>query len=181
MIDSKITLIAGSETMLHDYLFHYSDLSELCIENTRYLLLELPYTKKWDSKIYNKIRNLIIYYDILPIIAHIERYPAVIRSKKNIIKLIKTGCVIQANTDSIKGKKQKKQKKQLFRYIKKGYIDVLGSDCHNMAYRPPIISDAFEIIIQKFGDRFLDRLIYNADCIINGITLRQVIKNYEIP
>jgi len=41
---AKLQLIPASETRLHDYLFHYPDLSKLCIKDTRYLLLELPFS-----------------------------------------------------------------------------------------------------------------------------------------
>jgi Capsular polysaccharide biosynthesis protein len=113
---SIISLIPASETMLHPYLFHYPDISELCIENTNFLLIELPCSKKWDEGIYKTIERLILYYDITPIIAHIERYPEVIRNKKTIRRFIKMGCLIQLNTTSIL---DKKSAKTAFQFIKK--------------------------------------------------------------
>lgn len=168
--DSKITLISGSETLLHDYLFHYSDLSLLCIESTKYLLLELPYSKKWDDNVFDMIKKLIEYYNLIPIIAHIERYPMVKKHDKYIKKLIEMGCVIQLNTSSIL---EKNCSRRALRYIKNGLIDILASDCHNMIQRPPNIEVAFDLVIHKLGDKCLDKLKYNAECIINGIELRE--------
>ena len=170
MRDSKVTLIPASETMFHEYLFHYSDLSSLCIENTKYLLLELPYISKWDEKFFKTLKSFIIYYDVIPIIAHIERYHQVKKKEKNIKKLIELGCLIQLNTTSVL---DKKYKKRAFSYIKQGYIDVLGSDCHNMVDRYPVITEANDRIEQSLGVRYLEEFRQNALSIINGTRLRE--------
>jgi len=169
---SKVALLSGSETVLDDYLFHYPNLSELCIEHTRYLLLELPFGIKWDKYVYEKTKQLLTYYEVIPIIAHIERYESVIKSVKCIQKLIELGCVIQLNTSSIIDRKSRHQALQ---YIKHGYIDVLGSDCHNMTRRPPVIVDALDIIIQSLGTKYCEEFKHNAECIVNGICLREKI------
>lgn len=162
---SKVELIPGSETMLHEYLFHYPDLNPLCINNTRFLLLELPFTKKWEKEIFESIELLIRYYNIIPVIAHIERYPAVKRRKKSLRSLIDMGCLIQLNAASLF---DKKLKHQALKYIRQGYIDVLASDCHNMTDRPSQLSKAFEQITKELGSSYRDKLVYNSQCIVNG-------------
>ena len=174
MGDSRIELIPASETMLHEYLFHYSDLSELCIENTNYLLLEMPLHKKWDPKIYENISRLIDYYNIIPIIAHIERYHAI--KRKQLKTLIKMGCMIQMNTATILNRKTRKR---AFRYIKNEFISVIGSDCHDMLKRPPCMAKALELIEEKLGIPYCEKLEYHAECIIKGIELRKK-KSYII-
>lgn len=174
MRGSRIQLIPASETILHEYLFHFADLSKLCIENTRYLLLELPCQKRLDSKIFENLNRLIDYYNIIPMIAHIERYPAI--KRKQIKTLIKMGCIIQLNTGTILNTKTRKK---AFRYIKKGYIDVIGSDCHDMQKRPPYMTKALELIEDKLGVPYGEMLEYQAECVINGIELRKK-KSYII-
>lgn len=162
--DVKIRLIAGSETSLHDYLFHYPDLSELCIADTRYLLLEMPFTKHWNSKVYEQLNTLINYYNIIPIIAHIERYPAIKRKERMVRRLIELGCVLQLNTSSLLNKRTRHR---AIRYLKRGYINVLGSDCHNTKERRPRISVPLDLITTKIGTNVVDALICNAENIIN--------------
>jgi len=169
---SMVMLISASETMLHEYLFHYPDLSELCIGKTKYLLLELPFDRRWDKELYVKLNKITAYYNIIPVIAHIERYPSVKKSEKTIKKLIEMGCVIQLNTSSIIDRKTRSRS---FRYMKKGYIDVLGSDCHNMNKRPPIITMALDNVTHKLGIEYRNRLMYNAECIMNGIEIKRKI------
>ncbi len=165
MLFSKIKLIAGSETLLHEYLFHYSDLSSLCIGSSRYILLELQDNNRWDRKTEKYINKIIHYYNLNPIIAHIERYPAMMKGK--ILKRLKDmGCLFQVNTYAIINKKTKKR---VIKYMKAGVIDLLGSDCHNMSTRPPIITSALEIISKEIGSEFMDRLDNNAECIIKGV------------
>ncbi|WP_313130773.1 CpsB/CapC family capsule biosynthesis tyrosine phosphatase [Anaerocolumna sp.] len=169
MHDAKVELIPGSETILHSYLFHYPDLSKLCIRDTKYLLIELPYSKKKDGSIFETIEKLISFYNIIPIIAHIERYDI---ANKNIRKLRDMGCVIQLNTTSLI---EKKRRNQAVRYLKAGLIDVLGSDCHNMRDRFPVITQTLDIITQEIGSNCCSNLKYNAECIVNGIEMNKKI------
>lgn len=166
MGESRIQLIPASETMLHEYLFHYPDLSELCIQNTGYLLLELPLLRKYDQKIFKSISELIDYYNVIPIIAHIERYQAI--KLKQIRRLLQMGCILQLNTDTIL---KKQTRKKAFRYIKKQYVTVLGSDCHDMKKRPPNIGKALDLIEDELGAIYRAKLEYHGDCIVNGIVL----------
>ncbi len=166
---SGIRLISGSEISYHDYLFHYTDISQLCIENTKYLLLELPERKQWGKEVFYYIEHLINYYGVIPIIAHIERYRAV-RKKKNIIPvLMAAGCMIQLNAAFVV---DRKTRRRAFLYLKKGYIDVLASDCHNPIKRPPRISKAYEIIRNGFGNAFCEHLMNNSRKIIDGEIIR---------
>lgn len=169
MAVANISLITGSETALNDYLFHYSDLSSLCIGSTKYILIELPFTRKWEEKMYDMLEELIRYYSLLPIIAHVERYPAIGNKVKILHKLMDMGCSLQVNTASIL---QEKSWHQIAKYIKHGCIDVISSDCHNMTNRPPMISQAYDKIRKEFGDAECQSLISNAEKIINGNELR---------
>lgn len=160
--EAKVNLIEGSETYLHEYLFHYNDLSELCAGKTNYLLLELPFDKKWPAFVLPSIEKLRYYYDIIPIIAHVERYPQITKNIKILKYLKDLGCLIQMNADTITSKKYKHL---VTTYLKYDYVDVLGSDCHNMMSRPPLISGAKEEIIQKFGTDKWSRLCENSKLI----------------
>ena len=163
MSGSQIKLIPASETAFHEYLFHYPELSSLYIENTSYLLLELPFTKKWEDSLFQALERFIIYYDCTPIIAHIERYPAA--NQRSIKILVEMGCLLQLNTLSIMNKRTREQ---ALRLIRKGWITVLGSDCHNMGKRPPVLLPALQIIRKRLGDKIYLQLMNQSDCIAAG-------------
>jgi hypothetical protein len=168
--DAAIRLVAASETGLHDYLFHYSDLEPICIEKTKYLLLELPFYGKWNDRLYSMIDNLISYYDIIPIIAHIERYPAAKKAERCIRRLKDTGCLIQLNTSSLLNARNQKR---ALKYIKKGYVDLLGSDCHDCIRRPPAMMSAVRLIEAVLGKECCRRLEDNAINVLNNIDIRR--------
>lgn len=165
MGEAAIKLYQGSETVLHDYLFHYPDLGELCLEGTDYMLIELPFYKTWDRRVYQQLDHMINYYGIRPMIAHIERYPAFQKNERLIYELIQMGCFIQMNTGALVNKKSRSK---ALSYLKKGYIDVISSDCHNMSVRPPDFKEAIEVIISKFGMKEYNRLEENAQKIIKS-------------
>ena len=130
--------------------------------------MELPFNKKWESNIYETIEKLMVHFNIIPIIAHIERYPA---AKKSSIKRLKElGCVMQLNTSSLLSKKLKKRSLSL---IGMGLIDVLGSDCHKVEHRPPQIKAAVEYISNELGKSYTDKLIEQSERLIKGIDIRQ--------
>lgn len=166
--DSKITLISGSETRYHDLLYQYSSLDPICIHNTKYLLLELSNKDQWKDYL-ECIEKLMNLFHIIPMIAHIERYHSLWKNKNNIRKLMNLGCVIQLNANTII---DKKLRKTALHYIKKGFIDVIGSDCHNMSQRPPNLKNAFDIIEKDLGIHYCDLLQQNANSIIKGIMIR---------
>lgn len=163
---SKIQLIAASETYLHRYLFHNNDLKPLCIENTSYLLLELPEMKVWTEEYMKELDKLIGYYNISPIIAHIDRYKPLMRSRKLLRKLKNMGCLLQMNTSAITKADTKRKALSL---IEDGYVDLLGSDCHNISYRPPVIGEARRIILHKLGEGTWERLMLNAVKVVHPV------------
>lgn len=166
---SRITLISGSETLYHDLLYQYIDLDRICINNTKYLLLEMPYKDRWSNYDLECIDKLMNLFNIIPIIAHIERYNTLWKNKKNIRQLMNLGCLMQVNANTII---DKKQRKTALHYIKIGLIDLVGSDCHNMSQRPPNIKDAFVIIERKIGSLYCDLLQHNAESIVKGLLIR---------
>lgn len=166
MKEARIRLIPASETLLHEYLFHYTDLEALCIENTRYLLLELPYSAKRKDWILCSIEKLKNYYSIIPIIAHIERYPWL---KDRDITLIRSlGCRVQLNAQSVL---EPRKRSKAMNYLKKGYIDVIGSDCHNLGLRPPCLQEALEFIRSKLGNEYYGTLDTNSRYIVKGVVI----------
>ncbi len=173
---SKIRLVMASETYLHRFLFFNNDLSPLCIENTNYLLVEFPDMKVWTDSLMEELDKLIGYYNIIPIIAHIDRYKPLLRNKKLLRKLKNMGCLLQMNTTAVL---KANTKRKALKLIEDGYVDVLGSDCHNLSYRPPVIAEARRIIVEKSGDAIWDRLMYNADKIINQPVPDTVLEHSE--
>jgi len=132
----------GAEVHFSEYLFNNEDLSALCIDGTKTMLLELPFAKKVDMRVISLIERLCYEYAVTPVLAHIERYPNVLKSNEFINKLVECGCVFQINLSSFtefgKGK--------LLSYAKKGLIGAIGTDSHNLTSRKPNYDDGYRYL-----------------------------------
>lgn len=102
------------------------------LNHSRYLLVELPMS--------NKLVNLehILYEllrcNIIPIIAHPERYSYVQENIHYLDELKEMGILFQGNYESLFGKYGKNSEKTLIKLLKEQYITFLGSDIHRVGY-----------------------------------------------
>ncbi len=143
----------GAEVEFGELKIDYSSLSRLCIDQTRYILLELPFTESWSNKLFDNIYSLIQNTDVLPVIAHIERYPAANKKPKNIETLLTIGCLLQMNANTIISVKPGSLADVL---LKNRQIQAVGTDCHNMAERKPRYGDAISKIAENYGGNYAD-------------------------
>ena len=153
-----VKLLRGSETLMSELLFNYSSLDELCIEGTNYLLLEMSYHSKWSDTLFDSIGRLMDRYEIIPIIAHVERYEPIKKYYKMVQEFRDMGCLIQMNGGSLI---PKWSRIFCFKLLRRGWIDVIASDCHNMTTRRPVYREAMKIIEDKLGVDYVDAL---EDC-----------------
>lgn len=130
---ADISLKMGAEVYLSEYLFNIEDISPLCIQDTRTLLLELPYGQAIDHTVFDNVDRVITEYAVRPVIAHAERYPDLLRNAKRLEQFICCGCTIQVNLSSCVGFGSRR----VLSLFKKGYVGAVGTDAHNTSTRPP--------------------------------------------
>ncbi len=172
IMDKDINLLLGSEVFFSEILFYYEDISSLCIKDTIYLLIEFPTDIKINQKFFKQVKELMAKYEVIPIIAHIERYKN-LKNKKLLLKLKNLGCILQVNTSSLL---DKSKSKKLLKLIKEDFVDVLGSDCHNTSSRPPIFLKAMDMIAEQLGYEYRDKLVDYGYSIVNNKDIRKIIK-----
>lgn len=122
----KFTL--GAEVHLSPNILMIENPNLLCYHSTNYMLIEMPYNSDFSEEEIEILFQLINKHNITPVLAHIERYPALTKNKALMTRLKNMGCVMQINTESltrrfIKGK--------ILKLIKEGYVTVIGSDTHS--------------------------------------------------
>lgn len=146
--DYGITILSGCELRLTPRVLNLESVDNFCIENTRYVLVELPFSNEWEKTCIDMLTNFIDYFNVTPIIAHVERYPAVIKNIRAAEKLVELGAILQLDASSLFEKLYIKTAKKL---IKKELISVVSSDCHNTHSRSPeILADAYSEISGLF-------------------------------
>ncbi len=158
-------LIPAAEVYISKYLFNYDNLDRLCIANSKYVLIEHPFSSPFSQEVYDRLLNLNYEYGIKPILAHIERYAALMEDQYLLDEYIDMGCLVQVNISSFTDSPRSVRKK-LFKYLESGRIHLIGSDCHNLKSRPPIYEKGVKEIIKKCGSGAIDVLESNANLLI---------------
>ena len=119
------------EVYLEPIVFNNEDLTPLTVDMSgNFMLTELLYEREFTTATEAMIRNLVYSYNIVPVLAHIDRYPFLMK-EKNLYHLLEMGCVAQINVSALTNFFKRKK---LFKYLEKGYIGVIGSDTHNKTY-----------------------------------------------
>lgn len=162
---SSPLLIPAAEVYITSYLFNYENLDELCIGNSRYMLTEHSFSCDFGQSTYDRLLTLYSEYKVKPVLAHIERYPALMENERLLDSYIDIGCLTQVNISAFK-EASRKSKKRLFKYLESGRIHLIGTDCHNLKRRPPQYKDGIDEIVSKYGKEPIEKLEKNAKMLI---------------
>lgn len=160
-------IIPAAEVYISEYLFNNSNIDDLKIAGSGYILIEHPFSSGFSEATYDRLMNLFCDYAAKPILAHIERYPALISDVYKLEDYIDMGCITQVNVSTF-ASAPRKLKKILFKLLDTGHIHLLGSDCHNLDSRPPEYEEGIKEIIKKSGQEAVDTLISNANILVKN-------------
>lgn len=162
------TIIPAAEVYISDYLFNNKSIDQLKIGNTNYVLIEHPFSSSFSERTYDRLMNMFCDYGARPILAHIERYGALMEDVDKLEDYIEMGCLTQVNISTF-ANAPRGVKKKLFKLLDTGHIHLIGSDCHNMTSRPPEYEDGVKEILKKSGQDTLDVLIHNANLLVKSV------------
>lgn len=123
----RFVTLGKSDTILLEFSFGHD--AEYIIRKTRELL-ELGY---------------------IPMIAHIEYYQKIYKKYKVVEELRNLGAGIQIDADGVMGQEGTKARKFCEGLLKRGLVDYVASDVHNMNSRRSNIGRCADIIEEKYG------------------------------
>lgn len=143
------------------------DVKRLCLQGTPYLLVEFPttYYPEWADDVFYRLS----LEGIRPLVAHVERYPYILREPNLLLDLIEAGAFIQVNATSLVLHRQAKN--LILRLVRHGLVHVVASDTHSMTKRPPLLGEAMALVRQKCGGEAAARLEQNAGAVFAGRAL----------
>lgn len=154
-------IFLGAEVKYFEGISRSDDTELLKIEGTNLILVEMPFMD-WNPRIVSEVCELQCQRDTQVVLAHIERYFR-FGAKEYIPEMIRCGMFIQSNAESFV--ERSFARRGLLKMLSRGDIHVLGSDCHNMKSRPPLLLQARKEITEKIGKEVLDKvdaLMYNV-------------------
>lgn len=163
--DDKLPqIIPGAEVYYFKGIGQWEGLRDFAIENTNYLLLEMPMAK-WDSRMYDDIYDIYRSQGLVPIIAHLDRYINIFNAKGVVENLSELPVVIQANAGFFLDKSSKRLALKL---LKNNVINIIGTDCHNLQSRKPNLKAALDVIEQQLGGEYIKRINLAGEKILSG-------------
>lgn len=118
----------GAEVYLSEALFNNTDLSALCYEGTNRMLVEIEYLNSFSESARYRLLRLREDYDVIPVLAHIDRYPFFRRGFEALSELRRMGCEFQVNLSSFCSYFGKRD---ALRFFDRGFLDYLGEDVHS--------------------------------------------------
>lgn len=106
---------------------------------------------------------------LTPIIAHVERYPAVQKDPSIASKMKEAGAYIQVNCENILLKNKNIESNTVDILIKQEIADIAASDSHNLYSRLPNLKKSYNLLKRIYGKDTADKLlIENPQFLVYG-------------
>jgi protein-tyrosine phosphatase len=164
-------LLLGCECFYYPSLFE-EDVLSLCLEDTNFLMLELPF-EKFSDRLLISLQNSINRSGCQIIFAHIERYLE-FNSLDVISEFVSDNNILcQMNCDSLANSNIFNRKK-LFRLFERNMIQLVGTDAHGVQKRPPQFADA-ERIINKYNPDLMKKLCRCGEMVLNNDRAEEIL------
>lgn len=144
----------GAEVYFFQGMSDSDVLQRLTIDSKRCILIEMP-QPPWTDRMYRELEDIRSKQDLIPIIAHIDRYISRFRTYGIPHRLEQLPVLVQANAGFFLNRFTASM---AIRMLQRGQIQVLGSDCHNLKKRPPRLGAALELIRQRLGEQALEQI-----------------------
>lgn len=159
--DTYPEVFIGAEVSYYPGISFSNEIEALRILGTRFILIEMPF-RRWTKSMIDEIIQMEQRLDLIPVIAHIERYGVLCR-KDILHAFVSRGVLIQVNASFFI---DKKTRKKALKMLSKGEIHLIGSDMHNLENRPQNIKEASDIIIEKSGSHNVKLLNRYAEYVL---------------
>ena len=169
--DIPLKLFAGAELFLSNKLFTAENLDDLTINNSRYMLCEMPLGPF-------RTDNVLMWLDELidrgytPILAHPERYVVLHRDYSLIDAILDRPVLFQVNLDSLRGKNGYEPQNMALDFISQGYAQFIASDAHNTIYRHTRLKEKLEDVPEEVSEKDINLLLKeNPYKVINNLDI----------
>lgn len=165
MAEKNISLhtYVGAEVYYFGGIGKAETVSQLCIQGTNMLLLEMPFCQ-WTKDMLADMKLLVHKKKFTVILAHIERYFDFQKDKGIMEQVLELPVILQINAGSflagagLMDFAGKKKLKNCLALLREDFDILLGSDAHNMKTRLPNLAAGRAVIASKNGEDRLDAI-----------------------
>lgn len=142
----------GAEVQYFEGICHVESISDLRMEGSSLLLLEMPFTG-WSERMIRDVLELNEQQDQQVVLAHIDRYLK-FQNRDVWERLYAEHVLMQVNSSFFLKWETRLKAKSMLRH---GEIHMVGSDCHNMKTRVPNLGKVYQIM-GKHADSLVNTL-----------------------
>ena len=127
------------------------------LNHGKYYLLEFPFDAKpsWIDERLDEIASP----EVIPLIAHVERYECAQKNPQLIYRWLQGGCEIQVNQGSIFGQFGRAAQKTAVTALENGLITCIASDAHDTGERSPWMKDIADYIKKYYNYKIASLLL----------------------
>ena len=137
------------------------DLTPLCIQGTRTLMLEMPFAD-WTSLQTEAVEALALDCGYQVVLVHPERFCFSKSNWHQLKRLAELPIGLQINAGSLLRWGTRRLALDL---LQLAHWPLLGSDCHNLTSRPPNLKEGRKVVMQKLGEAFLKKIDWYGEWI----------------
>ena len=167
-----LTVLSGMEIFMTDEVPDMIKEGELLsLNDTDYYLVEFNFGISQEEM--DELLDGLMELDIVPIIAHPERYRCVQQSAKGIFYWMEQGCKTQVNRGSIFGRFGESAKRCVDHLLEKRMVTCIASDAHKPYERTTYMADIKDYMERQYSFEYSKKLLYdNPRQILKGKRIR---------
>ena len=141
--------------------------SLLTLGGSRYLLVEFAFGEEaWFA---DDILRQIRQYDLIPVVAHPERYYFLQDEPRHLLRWVGDGCLLQLNKGSFFGMFGRHAAKTAHWCLDCGCLHLIGSDAHSPYRRTPRLNDVYDLVADAVSPETAQLLLHdNPAAILTG-------------
>ena len=156
--DIFINLYPGHEVLFFSGLEEALESGKICtLNDSPYILIEFS-----PADSYRLIRNAldeVLGMELVPVIAHVERYGCLLDDWKNVESLRTMGAQIQINASGVTGRAGIKARKLTGILLERQLVDYIGTDAHGSRSRTPDIRKLLKLLDRKYEDPYIEKIL----------------------
>ncbi len=156
-----VKLYPGAEVFVDDDIFFANDLKRLTINGSKYILIEFNFRNVHIRKIYDYL-NEIINMDLVPIIAHPERYEFFQFDYDAVNSLAKNGVIFQINATSLASLDGLQEFELAYSMAYNGLASFIGTDAHSLSYRANNLSEMMRYFPPDISQMNMQMMVHDA-------------------
>lgn len=155
-------MVLGAEVAWWPTMAEWDELPELCIGETKHMLLELPFSP-WNDRMIDQLHEFYGRTGITPVLAHLERYMKIQR-QEYIDEVLRLGFPVQVSADVLL---RPLARGRVLKMLRQGQAQIVASDCHECSNRVPNLAAAAAVLNSKLGLKEAERIFEAAESLMN--------------